>query len=240
VRCSGCWLGNPGQPAAAVFPLWQQLKKNRGACERLRELIIALYRASQNHRALADNERSRKGHRAAAREAKELRAWFADKMQAFHGEENDSDSTHEQMGFPNGKRATWSPGARRSGVRVRTKQRVGWALFGCRWCTRARSLSTPPFSVHPSFPHSPSSFPPPPPPPLKPHPHHHHSPAPQPTHAEEDARLLELVHRYGASNWTIIASALGGGRNGKSCRLRWFNQLDPRVNKEPFSEEEVR
>jgi hypothetical protein len=57
---------------------------------------------------------------------------------------------------------------------------------------------------------------------------------------EEDARLLELVHRYGAQNWTIIADALGGGRNGKSCRLRWFNQLDPRVNKEPFSEEEVR
>ncbi|CAA0839413.1 myb domain protein 105 [Striga hermonthica] len=25
---------------------------------------------------------------------------------------------------------------------------------------------------------------------------------------------------------------------GKSCRLRWFNQLDPRINKRPFSEEE--
>lgn len=25
---------------------------------------------------------------------------------------------------------------------------------------------------------------------------------------------------------------------GKSCRLRWFNQLDPRINRRPFSEEE--
>lgn len=26
--------------------------------------------------------------------------------------------------------------------------------------------------------------------------------------------------------------------SGKSCRLRWFNQLDPRINKRPFTEEE--
>lgn len=25
---------------------------------------------------------------------------------------------------------------------------------------------------------------------------------------------------------------------GKSCRLRWFNQLDPRINRNPFNEEE--
>lgn len=25
---------------------------------------------------------------------------------------------------------------------------------------------------------------------------------------------------------------------GKSCRLRWFNQLDPRINRSPFTEEE--
>lgn len=27
-------------------------------------------------------------------------------------------------------------------------------------------------------------------------------------------------------------------RAGKSCRLRWFNQLDPRINRNPFTEEE--
>ena len=31
---------------------------------------------------------------------------------------------------------------------------------------------------------------------------------------------------------------LGSGRNGKSCRLRWFNQLDPSLKREPFSPEE--
>jgi hypothetical protein len=62
---------------------------------------------------------------------------------------------------------------------------------------------------------------------------------PPPCPAEEDERLVELVHRHGAQNWTTIARSLGGGRNGKSCRLRWFNQLDPRVNKEPFTDDEV-
>jgi len=28
------------------------------------------------------------------------------------------------------------------------------------------------------------------------------------------------------------------GSLGKSCRLRWFNQLDPRINRRPFTEEE--
>ncbi|KAL8218782.1 hypothetical protein R6Q57_022155 [Mikania cordata] len=37
----------------------------------------------------------------------------------------------------------------------------------------------------------------------------------------EDARLKELVAFY-----------------GKSCRLRWFNQLDPRINRKAFSDEE--
>jgi Myb-like DNA-binding domain len=29
-------------------------------------------------------------------------------------------------------------------------------------------------------------------------------------------------------------------RNGKSCRLRWFNQLCPDIKKGPFAPEEVR
>ncbi|XP_026459063.1 transcription factor MYB117-like [Papaver somniferum] len=37
----------------------------------------------------------------------------------------------------------------------------------------------------------------------------------------EDSKLKELVSQY-----------------GKSCRLRWFNQLDPRINRRAFSEEE--
>ncbi|MED6157535.1 hypothetical protein PIB30_023919 [Stylosanthes scabra] len=53
----------------------------------------------------------------------------------------------------------------------------------------------------------------------------------------EDEKLRELVERYGPHNWNAIADKLRG-RSGKSCRLRWFNQLDPRINRNPFTEEE--
>ncbi|XP_062159328.1 transcription factor MYB52 [Alnus glutinosa] len=53
----------------------------------------------------------------------------------------------------------------------------------------------------------------------------------------EDEKLRELVERYGPHNWNAIAEKLQG-RSGKSCRLRWFNQLDPRINRNPFTEEE--
>ncbi|CAI9779618.1 unnamed protein product [Fraxinus pennsylvanica] len=53
----------------------------------------------------------------------------------------------------------------------------------------------------------------------------------------EDAKLKELVSRYGPQNWNLIAEKLEG-RSGKSCRLRWFNQLDPRLNRRGFTDEE--
>ncbi|XP_074369291.1 uncharacterized protein LOC141710631 [Apium graveolens] len=53
----------------------------------------------------------------------------------------------------------------------------------------------------------------------------------------EDAKLKELVAHYGPQNWNLIAENLPG-RSGKSCRLRWFNQLDPRINRKAFNEEE--
>ncbi|PSC70953.1 transcription factor MYB44-like isoform B [Micractinium conductrix] len=55
---------------------------------------------------------------------------------------------------------------------------------------------------------------------------------------EEDVKLVQLVQTYGPQNWSLIAKSLGSGRNGKSCRLRWFNQLDPSLKKEPFTHEE--
>ncbi|XP_057812396.1 transcription factor MYB54-like [Salvia miltiorrhiza] len=54
----------------------------------------------------------------------------------------------------------------------------------------------------------------------------------------EDEKLRELVERYGPHNWNAIAQHLPAPRSGKSCRLRWFNQLDPRINRRPFTEEE--
>ncbi|KAI4348511.1 hypothetical protein L6164_009226 [Bauhinia variegata] len=53
----------------------------------------------------------------------------------------------------------------------------------------------------------------------------------------EDAKLKELVAQYGPQNWNLIADHLEG-RSGKSCRLRWFNQLDPRISRRAFSDEE--
>ncbi|XP_075512646.1 transcription factor MYB54-like [Primulina tabacum] len=54
---------------------------------------------------------------------------------------------------------------------------------------------------------------------------------------QEDAKLKDLVAQFGPQNWNIIAEKLEG-RSGKSCRLRWFNQLDPRINKRAFTDEE--
>ncbi|KAH7426815.1 hypothetical protein KP509_10G017900 [Ceratopteris richardii] len=53
----------------------------------------------------------------------------------------------------------------------------------------------------------------------------------------EDEKLKKLVAEFGPQNWNLIADRLQG-RSGKSCRLRWFNQLDPRINRGPFTEEE--
>ncbi|XP_038709319.1 transcription factor MYB25 [Tripterygium wilfordii] len=54
---------------------------------------------------------------------------------------------------------------------------------------------------------------------------------------EEDAVLSQLVSKFGARNWSLIARGIPG-RSGKSCRLRWCNQLDPFLKRKPFTDEE--
>ncbi|CAM0908844.1 unnamed protein product [Alopecurus aequalis] len=54
---------------------------------------------------------------------------------------------------------------------------------------------------------------------------------------EEDEALRALVERHGARNWTAIGRGVPG-RSGKSCRLRWCNQLSPQVERRPFTAEE--
>ncbi|XP_024378460.1 uncharacterized protein [Physcomitrium patens] len=56
---------------------------------------------------------------------------------------------------------------------------------------------------------------------------------------EEDVVLNRLVEKFGARNWSLIARGIPG-RSGKSCRLRWCNQLNPGVKRKPFTEEEDR
>ncbi|KAK3039379.1 hypothetical protein RJ639_027628 [Escallonia herrerae] len=58
-----------------------------------------------------------------------------------------------------------------------------------------------------------------------------------PWSAEEDKILTRLVERYGARNWSVISKYIKG-RSGKSCRLRWCNQLSPSVQHRPFTEVE--
>ncbi|KAK9946580.1 hypothetical protein M0R45_012037 [Rubus argutus] len=58
-----------------------------------------------------------------------------------------------------------------------------------------------------------------------------------PWSAEEDRVLTRLVERYGPRNWSLISRYIKG-RSGKSCRLRWCNQLSPSVQHRPFSQAE--
>ncbi|KAJ4787008.1 hypothetical protein LUZ62_038254 [Rhynchospora pubera] len=55
----------------------------------------------------------------------------------------------------------------------------------------------------------------------------------------EDEKLKRLVeesgHPFSQQNWDLHARQLEG-RSGKSCRLRWEKELDPRINKAAFTE----
>ncbi|KAL9359645.1 hypothetical protein Peur_047768 [Populus x canadensis] len=55
-----------------------------------------------------------------------------------------------------------------------------------------------------------------------------------PWSSEEDRILTGLVERHGPRNWSLISRYIKG-RSGKSCRLRWCNQLSPNVEHRPFS-----
>ena len=72
---------------------------------------------------------------------------------------------------------------------------------------------------------------------------------------EEDENVVKLVHKYGVKSWSLIARQLKG-RLGKQCRerfgrtvvmsfviviyiqCRWYNHLNPDINKTPWTPEE--
>lgn len=54
---------------------------------------------------------------------------------------------------------------------------------------------------------------------------------------QEDEKVIELVNKYGAKKWTLIARHLKG-RIGKQCRERWHNHLNPKIKKSAWTENE--
>ncbi|MCO5606049.1 hypothetical protein L7F22_060236 [Adiantum nelumboides] len=48
----------------------------------------------------------------------------------------------------------------------------------------------------------------------------------------EDRVLVEYVRKHGEGNWKEVAQRSGLRRCGKSCRLRWTNQLHPHLRKD--------
>ena len=56
---------------------------------------------------------------------------------------------------------------------------------------------------------------------------------------EEDETVIRLVGLYGPKDWVVMALDLPG-RNGKQCRDRWHQQLDPNIKRDTWTEEEDR
>lgn len=54
---------------------------------------------------------------------------------------------------------------------------------------------------------------------------------------EEDATVVRLVRVHGTKKWSLIARQLNG-RLGKQCRERWYNHLDPSINKGEWTTDE--
>lgn len=60
---------------------------------------------------------------------------------------------------------------------------------------------------------------------------------------QEDEAISKLVAQFGFNDWTQIAQKLKDTynitkRTGKQCRERWYNHLNPSVNKKPWTNDE--
>eukprot|EP00347_Sterkiella_histriomuscorum_P005821 403355142 len=59
---------------------------------------------------------------------------------------------------------------------------------------------------------------------------------------KEDDELFSIISEKGTKQWQEIAEVLnaklGVTRNGKQCRERWYNFLNPEINRDPFSNDE--
>jgi hypothetical protein len=57
--------------------------------------------------------------------------------------------------------------------------------------------------------------------------------------SQEDGKVLDLVSKYGAKRWSLIASHLPG-RIGKQCHERWHNHLDAGISEASWTDLEDR
>ena len=60
---------------------------------------------------------------------------------------------------------------------------------------------------------------------------------------QADQVILGLVKSHGTKRWKMIADSLEknhgiAGWTPKQCRERWYNRLDPALNKDPITDEE--
>ena len=53
----------------------------------------------------------------------------------------------------------------------------------------------------------------------------------------EDAKLVQLIKKYGPQGWPYIAQMIPG-RTGKQCHSRWRDCLNPELKKGSWSNEE--
>lgn len=60
-----------------------------------------------------------------------------------------------------------------------------------------------------------------------------------PWSVQEDDKLRKLVEMYAPKNWSFLAKIMGT-RQGKQCRERWHNHLNPDIIKTPFTKDEDR
>lgn len=60
-----------------------------------------------------------------------------------------------------------------------------------------------------------------------------------PWREDEDGKLREWVQKYGAKDWAKCAMGITG-RNGKQCRERWSNALNPALKRGKWTAEEDR
>ncbi|KAL1821568.1 hypothetical protein ACET3Z_016437 [Daucus carota] len=56
--------------------------------------------------------------------------------------------------------------------------------------------------------------------------------------SEEDNKLVSYIQQHGSGDWTAVSKNTGLHRNGKSCRLRWLNQLNPNIKRGNFTTDE--